>query len=158
MKTIQYDKLIRDKIPEVIMEAGKHPFTEMIPEQEIGPALDKKLQEEVQEYLESKNIEEMADILEVLHGIAFHMGVSWDDIEQERIRKRNERGGFEKGIRLLRVDSQWGIYMTTVLRTATGNSGAEDRFIELFCDAFGAEKIARFFSSITITFLTDNTK
>lgn len=68
-------------------------------------ALDRKLQEEVQEYLESHSIEEMADVLEVLHGIAFHMGVSWDTIEQERIRKREERGGFEKGIRLLRVDN-----------------------------------------------------
>ena len=106
MKTIQYDKLVRDRIPEIILEAGKHPVTDILPEQEIGPALDKKLQEEVQEYLESKNVEEMADILEVLHGIAFHMGVSWDDIEQERIRKRNERGGFEKGIRLLKVDNQ----------------------------------------------------
>ena len=106
MKTIQYDKLVRDKIPEIILEAGKYPVTEILPEQEIGPALDNKLQEEVQEYLESKNVEEMADILEVLHGIAFHMGVSWDDIEQERIRKRNERGGFEKGIRLLKVDSE----------------------------------------------------
>ena len=106
MKTIHYDKLVRDKIPEIIIEAGKHPFTEIIPEQEIGPALDKKLQEEVQEYLESKNIEEIADVLEVLHGIAYHMGISWDTVEQERLRKLDERGGFDKGIRLLRVDSQ----------------------------------------------------
>ncbi len=105
MKTNRYDKLVRDKIPEVIMQAGKRPFTDRIPEEKIGPALDKKLQEEVQEYLESKSIEEMADILEVLHGIAFHRGVSWDDIEGERVRKWNERGGFEKGIRLLKVDS-----------------------------------------------------
>ena len=68
-------------------------------------ALDRKLQEEVQEYLDSHSIEEMADVLEVLHEIAFHMGISWNTIEQERIRKREERGGFEKGIRLLRVDS-----------------------------------------------------
>lgn len=77
----------------------------MLSEQEMKAALDRKLQEEVQEYLESHSIEEMADVLEVLHGIAFHMGVSWDTIEQERIRKREERGGFEKGIRLLRVDN-----------------------------------------------------
>lgn len=106
MKTVKYDKLVRDKIPEIIIEAGKHPFTDTLPEQEIGPALDQKLQEEVQEYLESKNIEEMADVLEVLHGIAFHMGISWDAVEQERLRKLDERGGFEKGIRLLRVDSE----------------------------------------------------
>lgn len=105
MSSIHYDKLVRDKIPEVITAAGKHPVTDLMPKQEMKAALDRKLQEEVQEYLESHSIEEMADVLEVLHGIAFHMGVSWDTIEQERIRKREERGGFEKGIRLLRVDS-----------------------------------------------------
>ena len=105
MSSIHYDKLVRDKIPEVITAAGKHPVTDLMPKQEMKAALDRKLQEEVQEYLESHSIEEMADVLEVLHGITFHMGVSWDTIEQERIRKREERGGFEKGIRLLRVDS-----------------------------------------------------
>ena len=105
MASVQYDKLVRDKIPEIITAAGKHAETDLLSEREMKAALDRKLQEEVQEYLENHSIEEMADVLEVLHGIAFHMGVSWDTIEQERIRKREERGGFEKGIRLLRVDS-----------------------------------------------------
>ena len=105
MSSIHYNKLVRDKIPEVIIAAGKHPVTDVLPEQEMKVALDRKLQEEVQEYLDSHSIEEMADVLEVLHGIAFHMGISWDTIEQERIRKRDERGGFEKGIRLMSVDS-----------------------------------------------------
>lgn len=104
MSSIQHDKLVRDRIPDVIMASGKQPVTDILPEQEVGMALDCKLQEEVQEYLESHSIEEMADVLEVLHGIAFHMNISWEAVEQERIRKRNERGGFEKGIRLLRVD------------------------------------------------------
>ena len=80
-------------------------LSDLLPDQEMKAALDRKLQEEVQEYLDSHSIEEMADVLEVLHGIAFHMGISWDAIEQERIRKRDKRGGFEKGIRLMRVDS-----------------------------------------------------
>ena len=105
MPLVQYDKLVRDKIPEVITAAGKYPITDLMPVQEMNAALDRKLQEEVQEYLESHSIDEIADVLEVLHGIAFHMGVPWDTIEQERVRKREERGGFEKGIRLLRVDS-----------------------------------------------------
>ena len=45
----------------------------------------------------------MADILEVLHGIAFNKGIAWDEVESVRIHKRVERGGFEKGIRLLEV-------------------------------------------------------
>ncbi len=55
------------------------------------------------EYIESKSIEEMADVLEVLHGLAFHQGISWDEVEATRVHKRDERGGFEKGIRLLEV-------------------------------------------------------
>ena len=106
MSSIGYDKLVRDRIPEIIVRSGKRAVTDMIPEKDMGLALDRKLQEEVGEYLESRNMEEMADVLEVLHGIAFHMGIPWEKIEEERLRKREERGGFEKGIRLLRVDSQ----------------------------------------------------
>ena len=106
MSSIGYDKLVRDRIPEIIARSGKRAVTDMIPEKDMGPALDRKLQEEVGEYLESRNMEEMADVLEVLHGIALHMGIPWEKIEEERLRKREERGGFEKGIRLLRVDSQ----------------------------------------------------
>ena len=105
MSSIRYNKLVRDKIPDVIRKAGKEPITDVLPQEAIMPALNRKLQEEVQEYLESQNIEEMADILEVLHGIAFHMGVPWDAIESVRIQKREERGGFEAGIQLLEVSS-----------------------------------------------------
>ena len=103
MSSIYYDKLVRDKIPEIICQAGKQPVTDTLPPEAVPDALNRKLQEEVQEYLESKSVEEMADILEVLHGIAFHRGMTWDEIESVRLRKRDERGGFEKGIRLLEV-------------------------------------------------------
>ena len=104
MASVQYDKLVRDRIPDIILASGKQPVTDVLPENEIAAALDRKLREEVGEYLESRSVEEMADVLEVLHGIAFHMGIPWDAVEQERVRKRNERGGFEQGIRLLRVE------------------------------------------------------
>ena len=103
MNSIRYDKLVRDRIPEVIRQAGKQPVTDDLPRKAMSAALDRKLQEEVQEYLESGSIEEMADVLEVLHGIAFHKGISWDEVESVRLRKREERGGFEKGIMLLEV-------------------------------------------------------
>ena len=103
MVSIQYDKLVRDKIPEIIRQAGKQPITGILSQDDIAAALNRKLQEEVQEYLESGSVEEMADVLEVLHGIAFHKGISWDEVESARIHKRDERGGFEKGIRLLEV-------------------------------------------------------
>ncbi len=103
MRSIRYDKLVRDKIPEVIRQAGKQPVTDTLSPDAMAAALDRKLQEEVREYLESSSMEEMADVLEVLHGIAFHKGIAWDEIEAVRIRKREERGGFEKGVRLLEV-------------------------------------------------------
>ena len=103
MNSIHYDKLVRDKIPEVIQQAGKQPITDILSQVDIAAALDRKLMEEVQEYLESGSVEEMADVLEVLHGIVFHKGISWGEVESARIHKRDERGGFEKGIRLLEV-------------------------------------------------------
>ncbi len=103
MASSRYDKLVRDRIPDVIRRAGKQPVTCILPQEDLAAALNRKLQEEVQEYLESGSVEEMADILEVLHGIAFHKRISWDEIESVRVHKRAERGGFEKGIRLLEV-------------------------------------------------------
>ena len=100
---IHYDKLVRDKITAVIESAGKTAVTDRIPPENMQAALDRKLQEEVKEYLESHSVEELADILEVLHGIAFHSGMNWNQVEAERLRKNEERGGFEKGIRLIEV-------------------------------------------------------
>ena len=103
MPAIQYDKLVRDKIPDVIRKAGKTAVIDTLSPDDMTDALDHKLQEEVQEYLESGSVEEMADVLEVLHGIAFHKGIPWDEVEAARVHKLDERGGFEKGIRLLEV-------------------------------------------------------
>ena len=103
MATTHYDKLVRDNIPTIVEAAGKIAVTDIIPPENMQATLDRKLQEEVKEYLESHSVEEMADILEVLHGIAFHSGIDWNQIEAERLRKSEERGGFEKGIRLIEV-------------------------------------------------------
>ena len=100
---IRYDKLVRDKIPSIIEVSGKTAVTDRILPENMQAALDQKLQEEVKEYLESHSVEEMADLLEVLHGIAFHAGIDWSQIEAERLRKKEERGGFEKRIRLIEV-------------------------------------------------------
>ena len=100
---IHYDKLVRDKITAVIESAGKTAVTDRIPPENMQAALDRKLREEVGEYLESHSAEEMAEVLEVLHGIAFHAGIDWNQVEAERLRKRGERGGFEEGTRLIEV-------------------------------------------------------
>ena len=100
---IRYDKLVRDKIPSIIEASGKTAVTDKILPENMQAALDRKFQEEVKEYLESHSVEEMADVLEVLHGIAFHTGIGWNQVEAERLRKKEERGGFEEGIRLIEV-------------------------------------------------------
>ncbi len=103
VKIIHHDKLVRDRIPEIVERSGREAVTEVYTEEELAGALDAKLMEEVREYQESRSPEELADILEVLHGIAFHTGLKWETVEDERKRKRDERGGFEEGIRLVEV-------------------------------------------------------
>ena len=103
MSSIHYDKLARDKASEIICQAGKQLVTEIMPPEAMQNALNHKLQEEVQEYIESDTAAEMVDILEMLHWIAFNKGIRWDEVESIRIHKRDERVGFEIGIRLLEV-------------------------------------------------------
>ena len=67
------------------------------------PLLETKLNEEVSEYLEAKNLEELADVMEVLFGLANALGYSEDDLINKRNEKKEERGCFEKGIVLEKV-------------------------------------------------------
>lgn len=98
-----YDKLVRDKIPEIIKEAGKTPTTEIISGKLKEEYLEKKLGEEVNEYLEDKNLEELADVMEVLFGLANHLGYSEEDLLNKRLEKKLSRGGFKEGIILKEV-------------------------------------------------------
>lgn len=100
-----YNKLVRDKIPEIIVEHDKAtPITRVLNNEEYLEELNKKLQEEVKEYLEDNNIEEMADILEVLHGILDAKGYTWEELEKVRINKVEKRGAFKKKIFLEKVE------------------------------------------------------
>ena len=65
--------------------------------------LDRKLDEELAEYHKDKNLEELADLLEVLYAAASARGYSIEELEQSRIKKRETRGGFEKKILLTKV-------------------------------------------------------
>ena len=60
--------------------------------------LEKKLMEEVNEFLEDKNLEELADVMEVLFGLAREIGYSEDDLIRKREEKKRERGGFKERI------------------------------------------------------------
>lgn len=98
-----YNKLVRDKIPQVIESAGKKFDIRKADKEEHYKLLESKLGEEVNEFLEDKNLEELADVMEVLFGLAENMGYSEDDLIKKRLEKKDERGGFKEGIVLERV-------------------------------------------------------
>lgn len=87
-------KLVRDKIPQIIIDDGKKPIVEILSDEDYLTELDKKLNEEVAEYQADKSIEEMADVLEVLFAICEARGYSVEELMRMRERKKNARGGF----------------------------------------------------------------
>ena len=99
----RYDKLVRDKIPEIIKADGKECVVEFVSDKEKYELLERKLNEEVNEFLEDKNLEELADVMEVLFGLADALGYSEEELLAKREAKRNERGGFKEGIVLKEV-------------------------------------------------------
>lgn len=101
--TIVYGKLIRDRIPEIIAAQGKECETRILDGAEYHLELERKLQEEVAEYLASGAAEELADMMEVIYAIAQENGLSPEDLERLRLEKREQRGGFEGRVFLERV-------------------------------------------------------
>ena len=87
-------KLVRDKIPQIIIEDGRTPIVRTLSDEEYLSELDRKLNEEVAEYQADKSLEEMADILEVLFAICEARGHSVDELIEVRDKKREKRGGF----------------------------------------------------------------
>ncbi|EPD54161.1 hypothetical protein HMPREF1210_00146 [Paenisporosarcina sp. HGH0030] len=98
-----YNKLVRDKIPEIILENGKHPITYVAREQEVKELLYKKLIEELEEFMETPIEEELADILEVVDGMAKVFNLDMEKVQNIKFDKKEERGGFEKRIFLEKV-------------------------------------------------------
>lgn len=94
-------KLVRDKIPELIRESGGKPQTRILDEVEYTLELRRKLQEEINEFLESGSPEELVDLLEVIYALAKSRGLSREELEALRLTKREKRGGFEGQILLL---------------------------------------------------------
>ena len=98
-----YNKLVRDKIPEIIEKSGKTCTVETLTEEKYIAMLDAKLTEELAEYQESKSLEELADLLEVMGAVVEAKGYSWDELTEVRKNKREARGGFEKKFLLKEV-------------------------------------------------------
>lgn len=101
-----HNKIVRDRIPEIIEKAGKTCVTHVLSDEEYIAALETKLNEEVAEYQVDKNLEEMADVLEVLQAICLARGYSLDELEEMRVKKSKERGGFKEIIFLEYVEEE----------------------------------------------------
>ena len=103
MATKIYNKLVRDLIPEIIEESGKECRTRILSDEEYLEMLDAKLDEELREYHEDQNIEELADMLELIRAAAIARGYTLEELEAVRAEKAKKRGGFEKKIFLIDV-------------------------------------------------------
>jgi len=95
-----YKKLVRDNIPNVIKNNGEVPIVRILDNEEYLIELNKKLLEEVNEYLESGSIEELADIEEVIIGILDSKNKSREELEAVRQDKVKKRGAFKSRIYL----------------------------------------------------------
>lgn len=98
-----YNKLVRDKMPAIIEKSGKQPICRTLDDTEYIEALEKKLDEEIAEFHESKSLEELADILEVLHALCRVQGHTIEDLVNCTGKKYIERGGFAKRVFLMEV-------------------------------------------------------
>ena len=99
-----YKKLVRDKIPEIITNQNKTPKFRTLNNEEYLIELNKKLQEELTEYLESGEIIELADLEEVLRAILEHKNISFEEFEKIRKEKAEKRGTFKNKIFLENID------------------------------------------------------
>ena len=98
-----YNKLVRDLIPQIIEKSGSKFDTHIADTEEYKKLMEEKLQEEVNEYFKDKNLEELADVLEVLIGLAGSLGYTEAELFGKRMQKKEERGGFNEGIVLERT-------------------------------------------------------
>jgi predicted house-cleaning noncanonical NTP pyrophosphatase (MazG superfamily) len=103
-----YNKLVRDRIPQVIEGTGKQYSTRILDEEDYIKELKNKSFEELNEYVNAKNdkeaIEELADILEIIHALAKYHGANFERVEQVRKEKSEKRGGFKERIFLIEVE------------------------------------------------------
>jgi predicted house-cleaning noncanonical NTP pyrophosphatase (MazG superfamily) len=105
-----YNKLVRDKIPQIIEQAGKTFTTRILEDDEYLKELRKKAFEELEEYMNASDdetaLEELADVLEIIHALAECHGSSIERVEQIRAEKAEKRGGFKEKVFLVEVHDE----------------------------------------------------
>ena len=98
---VTYNKAIRDRIPEIIKKSGYDCNIKKLSDGDFLSELEKKLGEELEEYGESKSVEELADILEIIYRISDLRGIKKEQLEELRIKKALERGAFRDNLFLI---------------------------------------------------------
>lgn len=105
-----YNKLVRDRIPTIIEQSGKTFTTRILDDEEYRKELQKKAFEELEEYVQAETdeaaLEELADVLEIIHALAQCHGASIEQVEQIRTKKAEKRGGFREKIFLIEVHDE----------------------------------------------------
>ncbi len=90
-------KLVRDRIPEIIkLNTGKESKIYIADDEEYYKELVKKLEEETKEFIESHQVEELVDILEVIYAITKHKNITLNQLEEIRKDKTEKKGNFDK--------------------------------------------------------------
>lgn len=98
------NKLVRDRIADIICQSGKQCEVAVMPEAEFRQALREKLLEEAGEVAAASSenlVSELADLQEVIDALLRVYGIEREAVVKEQRRKRTERGGFEQRLRLL---------------------------------------------------------
>lgn len=98
---MEFNKLVRDRIPAIIEAGGERPVTRILNDEEYLRCLEQKLDEETAEYHEGKNLEELADILEVVYALAEAGGHSREELLFVYEKKHEARGGFADRVFLI---------------------------------------------------------
>lgn len=107
-----FNKLVRDKVPEIIESEGLYTLTKTLDKKEFDAALNNKILEEANEVINATSREsikeELADLLEVIYAKAKACNIEIKEVEEYRISKRNTKGGFNDGIYLIKsVDQKY---------------------------------------------------
>lgn len=106
-----YNKLVRDRILEIIESDGLVYNARILEPTELLKEVKAKMIEEAKEFQTTKtvneSVEELADVLELIHTALSTLGVTYDELDEVRLQKKVRRGGFEKAIYLVDVKDKW---------------------------------------------------
>ena len=103
-----YNKLVRDKIPQIIEAKRKKYTSKKLNDTDYIKYLKQKSYEELDEYCAAQSkeeaVEELADLLEIIHALVNYHGFTMEEVENVRIEKAEKRGGFQEKIFLIEVE------------------------------------------------------